>query len=39
MHLESLLFLGQDNENTECSTGDVPNIFEGDLSDHDGSYQ
>jgi hypothetical protein len=29
---------GQDNPSTECSTGDVPNIFEGNLSDHDGPY-
>ena len=29
---------GQDNESDECSTGDVPNIFEGDESDHDGPY-
>jgi hypothetical protein len=29
---------GQDNDSTLCSTGDVPNIFEGDESDHDGPY-
>jgi len=29
---------GQDNPSTECSTGDVPNIFEGDVSEHDGPY-
>jgi len=29
---------GQDNPSKECSTGDVPNIFEGDTSDHDGPY-
>ncbi|KIK57088.1 hypothetical protein GYMLUDRAFT_46709 [Collybiopsis luxurians FD-317 M1] len=29
---------GQDNESSECSTGDVSNIFEGDISDHDGPY-
>ncbi|PPQ69478.1 hypothetical protein CVT25_002042 [Psilocybe cyanescens] len=29
---------GQDNSSNECSTGDVPNIFEGDTSDHDGPY-
>lgn len=29
---------GQDNDSSECSTGDVPNIFDGDLSDHDGPY-
>ncbi|KAJ7089828.1 lipase [Mycena belliarum] len=29
---------GEDNPSTLCSTGDVPNIFEGDESDHDGPY-
>ncbi|KAE9390646.1 alpha/beta-hydrolase [Gymnopus androsaceus JB14] len=35
---------GQDNDSDLCSTGDVPNIFEGDIScsdasvDHDGPY-
>nr|BAL02936.1 lipase class 3 family protein [Pholiota nameko] len=29
---------GQDNTSTECTVGDVPNIFEGDTSDHDGPY-
>ena len=29
---------GQDNPSTECIVGDVPNIFDGDLSDHDGTY-
>ena len=29
---------GQDNSNKECIVGDVPNIFEGDESDHDGPY-
>jgi hypothetical protein len=29
---------GQDNPSTECIVGDVPNIFEGDESDHDGPY-
>ena len=29
---------GQDNTSTDCSTGDVPNIFEGNISDHDGPY-
>jgi hypothetical protein len=29
---------GQDNPSTECIVGDVPNIFDGDLSDHDGPY-
>ncbi|KAF8166662.1 lipase [Mycena galopus ATCC 62051] len=27
---------GMDNESDDCSTGDVPTIFEGDTSDHDG---
>ena len=30
--------IGQDNPSTECIVGDVPNIFDGDLSDHDGPY-
>jgi len=29
---------GQDNTSDECSTGDVSNIFEGKVSDHDGPY-
>ena len=29
---------GQDNPSTECIVGDVPNIFDGDESDHDGPY-
>jgi len=29
---------GQDNTSTECVVGDVPNIFDGDTSDHDGPY-
>ncbi|KAF9478910.1 lipase class 3 family protein [Pholiota conissans] len=29
---------GQDNTSTECIVGDVPNIFDGDTSDHDGPY-
>ncbi|KAJ6485721.1 lipase [Mycena sanguinolenta] len=29
---------GQDNDSDLCSTGDVPTIFEGDTSDHDGPY-
>ncbi|KJA28316.1 hypothetical protein HYPSUDRAFT_33656 [Hypholoma sublateritium FD-334 SS-4] len=29
---------GQDNASTECIVGDVPNIFDGDTSDHDGPY-
>ncbi|KAF7357020.1 Lipase [Mycena venus] len=29
---------GQDNESDLCSTGDVPNILEGNESDHDGPY-
>ncbi|KAI0630903.1 lipase [Trametes polyzona] len=29
---------GQDNPSSQCIVGDVPNIFEGDESDHDGPY-
>jgi hypothetical protein len=29
---------GQDNTDSLCSTGDVPSIFEGNTSDHDGPY-
>jgi len=29
---------GQDNPSTQCSVGDVPNIFVADLNDHDGPY-
>ncbi|KAI8974839.1 lipase [Trametes punicea] len=29
---------GQDNTSDECIVGDVPTIFEGDESDHDGPY-
>ncbi|GAW07198.1 lipase class 3 family protein [Lentinula edodes] len=29
---------GQDNDSDECTTGDVPTIFSGDTSDHDGPY-
>jgi len=29
---------GQDNPSTECTTGDVPNIFDGKSSNHDGPY-
>lgn len=29
---------GQDNDSDLCSTGDVPNIFDGTESDHDGPY-
>ncbi|KAG0645832.1 hypothetical protein D0Z07_7714 [Hyphodiscus hymeniophilus] len=29
---------GQDNPSDLCIVGDVPNIFEGDESDHDGPY-
>lgn len=32
------LFSGQDNTNTLCIVGDVPNIFDGDLDNHDGPY-
>lgn len=30
--------IGQDNPSDLCIVGDVPNIFEGDESDHDGPY-
>jgi hypothetical protein len=30
--------LGQDNPSDSCIVGDVKNIFEGDLGDHDGPY-
>jgi len=29
---------GQDNPSTQCSTGDVPNVLDGDLDEHDGPY-
>ncbi|TFK88234.1 lipase [Polyporus arcularius HHB13444] len=29
---------GQDNTSDQCIVGDVPNIFDGDSSDHDGPY-
>ncbi|EIW58094.1 lipase [Trametes versicolor FP-101664 SS1] len=29
---------GQDNSSDQCTVGDVPNIFEGDESNHDGPY-
>lgn len=29
---------GQDNSSKQCTVGDVPNIFEGDESNHDGPY-
>jgi hypothetical protein len=29
---------GQDNPSKLCIVGDVPTVFEGDLSDHDGPY-
>lgn len=29
---------GQDNTDPRCSTGDVPNILEGKLANHDGPY-
>ena len=34
----SLLIAGQDNGSDMCSYGDVPEIWDGDLSDHDGPY-
>ena len=30
--------LGQDNPSDSCIVGDVKNIFEGDLDNHDGPY-
>ncbi|KAF9443746.1 lipase class 3 family protein [Macrolepiota fuliginosa MF-IS2] len=29
---------GQDNTSTQCIVGDVPNIFDGNVSDHGGPY-
>jgi len=29
---------GQDNPSTQCIVGDVPEVTDGDLSDHDGPY-
>lgn len=29
---------GQDNPSTDCSTGDVPNVFVSNETDHDGPY-
>ncbi|KAF8259380.1 Alpha/Beta hydrolase protein [Lactarius quietus] len=29
---------GQDNPSTLCSVGDVPNVYDGSLDDHDGPY-
>ncbi|KAG1796842.1 uncharacterized protein BJ212DRAFT_1489209 [Suillus subaureus] len=29
---------GQDNPSTQCIVGDVPEIWDGDESDHDGPY-
>jgi hypothetical protein len=34
----SFLIAGQDNPSTLCIVGDVPNIFDGDLDNHDGPY-
>ena len=31
-------YIGQDNPSIECSTGDVPNVFSGNTSDHHGPY-
>ena len=36
--LTSLLVAGQDNLSTQCIVGDEPNIFYGNLSNHDGPY-
>ncbi|KAG2345907.1 hypothetical protein BDR05DRAFT_879291, partial [Suillus weaverae] len=29
---------GQDNPSTQCTVGDVPEIWDGNESDHDGPY-
>lgn len=29
---------GQDNPSTQCSVGDVPDVSEGNVTDHDGPY-
>ncbi|KIJ65386.1 hypothetical protein HYDPIDRAFT_27401 [Hydnomerulius pinastri MD-312] len=29
---------GQDNPSTQCIVGDAPEVYDGDLSDHDGPY-
>lgn len=36
--INGLLRIGQDNSSNLCSTGEVSNIFEGKVSDHDGPY-
>ena len=36
--VHSTYSIGQDNTSDECTVGDVPNIFEGGTSDHDGPY-
>lgn len=33
-----IMWLGQDNPSTQCIVGDVPYIWDGDESDHDGPY-
>lgn len=41
VHIESNAWYscpGQDNTNTLCEVGDVPNIFVADVSDHNGPY-
>ena len=30
--------IGQDNPSTQCIVGDVPEIWDGNLNDHDGPY-
>lgn len=32
------LTTGQDNTSTECTVGDVPNVFDGSTADHGGPY-
>jgi hypothetical protein len=34
----TLLLTGQDNPSNQCIVGDVPEIWDGDESDHDGPY-
>ena len=33
-----LLFIGQDNTSKMCSAGDVPDILDGNVTDHSGPY-
>lgn len=38
LNLTSLLEIGQDNPSPLCSTGDVKNIFDGNITNHYGPY-